>query len=766
MKYLIRFIKSFYNERFEDFSVRLLYFFNTINTFYLMTGALSFVFIFRGEYRSLPLLIGALIGVILPQIADFHPLFTLFSFPLIALLTYGIGMSPGEVGLLLGACCLIFYIIQLMFMSIPESIVARNPIVILLKLYNSLYTVAPTTVSLTMSVYYSFFLAFSCGAAVSCQTSRDWFAFAAFSLVSLAAAYVTRLLLPRNHFSKFHKPDTPETPHFKRLLILNIDGTRLDIFNSLSLPAIARLKSEGSWHTTGLSTIYRALTNPAFASILTGTIPKVHGVRDNNFGQSILTEGLPDIVPSIAYGSMHVKHFCKSCWETKVVSLPEHSVYGADDIMVAELKEDIVNRRDIRLFLADFSEADFLGHAYGSTSRQYKDALRRIDGRIGELLDWLISSGNAEGLGIIVCSDHGIAAIDHSYLIARPERYVPFIVWGEGVKKNFALTRPGKIMDICCTAAYLLGVRYPYDARGQVFTEVLEGHDRDTETDEIVSRFNAIKYEAEESIAGLAHPEIYEGDLPWWEETVRSLPAPDGGLRVLDVGCGMGFVAERFISAGASVKEFICMDISPGSLQAARERLEGKGSFKFVNTLEEVKGEYDVITASSMLHHMRDPGILAGALQRLFAPGAYFIGSHEPDARAYRNPLFRLMATFYKSIGGGVSINEATVERFNEILRKKYPRSPRVCREEILQIVEYHSPVEQLDDAIPKGTGFDPEPFLKGLFPGWEIVKLESYSTAFYRKWSGGFLRSILSGILDILFKYRNLFRFVIRKAS
>jgi Type I phosphodiesterase / nucleotide pyrophosphatase len=105
---------------------------------------------------------------------------------------------------------------------------------------------------------------------------------------------------------------------FKKVVILNIDGARKDIFDSLNLPAMNKLAQEGASHPRGLETIYRALTNPAFASILTGTAPRFHGIRSNNFGQSIKTEGLPDIVPAIVCGSMHVKHFCKESWETRV----------------------------------------------------------------------------------------------------------------------------------------------------------------------------------------------------------------------------------------------------------------------------------------------------------------------------------------------------------------------------------------------------------------------------------------------------------------
>ena len=139
--------------------------------------------------------------------------------------------------------------------------------------------------------------------------------------------------------------------------------------------------------------------------------------KNNNFGQYIRTQGIPDIVSTILYGSMHVKHFSKDEWETKIVSLPTTSIYGCDEVMVKQFKEDFVTRKDTRLFVMDFSEADFLGHAYGSNSKDYKSAIQRVDKRIGDVVDWLKKNESADDTAIVVCSDHGMYNIDHSYLL-------------------------------------------------------------------------------------------------------------------------------------------------------------------------------------------------------------------------------------------------------------------------------------------------------------------------------------------------------------
>ncbi len=470
----MNFISRFYNQKVEDICVRVVYFFNTIDTYFLLAGAASFLMVLPKEVNVVALVLAAGCVIAAAKKADFYPAFGLFAVPVMVTFTIALNIALPLIAKILLANIVFFIIIQFSFMGLPEAIVARDIRVPFVKIFNSLFTVAPTTVSFSMSIFFSFYLSFFMAGASVCQEAGDYAWLGAAVTVLLIGAVITRRMLPKNNFSRLHMPVIKGKPIFKRVVVLNIDGVRKDIFDSLRLPAIDRLIREGTSHARGLETVYRALTNPAFASILTGTIPKIHGIRNNNLGQTIKTEGLPDVVPSIAYGSMHVKHFCKKYWKTRIVSLPRHSVYRSDDLMVEQLKEDMLIEGKIRLFVADFSEADFLAHAYGSKSRQYKNALGRVDKRIGNFIDWMQENGILDDTGVIVCSDHGIAGIDHSYLIARSEKFVPFLIYGKGVKKGFKMKEPGKIMDICCTISYLLGIRYPGNCRGRVFTEAFQ----------------------------------------------------------------------------------------------------------------------------------------------------------------------------------------------------------------------------------------------------------------------------------------------------
>jgi len=142
------------------------------------------------------------------------------------------------------------------------------------------------------------------------------------------------------------------------------------------------------------------------------------------------------------------------------------------------------------------------------------------------------------------------------------------------------------------------------------------------------------------------------------------------------------------------------------------------------------------------------------------------VGAHEPNRRIFQSALVRAAATLYKRAGGGVDVSAATVLDFNRRLRAEFPRAPAVCADEILQTVEWHSPLEQWSTAVDAERGFVPGEFFAGCFPGYEVLSVETYTTFHHRPALRG--RTLLQRLLvrgyRLLFDEGNLFRFVLRK--
>lgn len=99
---------------------------------------------------------------------------------------------------------------------------------------------------------------------------------------------------------------------------------------------------------------------------------------------------------------------------------------------------------------------------------------------------------------------------------------------------------------------------------------------------------------------------------------------PLAGMKVLDVGCGGGILAEAMAALGADVTG---IDLADKSLNVARLHLLESGQKVAyrkipVETLaEECPGSFDIVTCLEMLEHVPDPASVIQACSALVKPG-------------------------------------------------------------------------------------------------------------------------------------------------
>jgi len=466
-----------YNQHVENFGVRVIYLFNTINSFCV----LSTIFALLLTYSIIPFpifvlpMIGAgTICFAIMKVADWHPFYMPCALISLAYLLFTYGSACGVYYVAFISVAVFYLGVLVVINGGPQVIVGRDITIPFRMLAQCFTTFVPTTLSLPVSVFYGYFLVsivLITGNAI--QKSVSLTPLMLTLVINVACSLLVRKYLPDNIPANQYRPAQPISRPFKKVVILNIDGARWDMVQNLDLPTISRLRRDGAYVNNGLLTVYRALTNPAFGTILTGARPQEHGIFDNNIGQSLKVEGLGDLVKITIYGCMHMKHFAKEGWETKIVSLPTIGIQKSDDVAMEWLLHDLRHDKKTQLFVFDYSEADFCGHSYGGQSRQYKDALIKIDERIRKVLEVIESLEDYQDIATIVCSDHGIHNLDHGYRLFRGESYVPCLFYGKRIKRGHVIQRDGMINDICLTAAWMLGKKYPAKAQGQVFDEVV-----------------------------------------------------------------------------------------------------------------------------------------------------------------------------------------------------------------------------------------------------------------------------------------------------
>ncbi len=102
---------------------------------------------------------------------------------------------------------------------------------------------------------------------------------------------------------------------------------------------------------------------------------------------------------------------------------------------------------------------------------------------------------------------------------------------------------------------------------------------------------------------------------------------PLAGLRVLDVGCGGGLLAEAMTAEGATVT---AIDLAHEALLVARlHAIENGLTIDYRETSvedlarDDAAGSFDVVTCLEMLEHVPDPASVISACARLVRPGGH-----------------------------------------------------------------------------------------------------------------------------------------------
>lgn len=123
---------------------------------------------------------------------------------------------------------------------------------------------------------------------------------------------------------------------------------------------------------------------------------------------------------------------------------------------------------------------------------------------------------------------------------------------------------------------------------------------------------------------------------------------PLKGLKVADIGCGGGILAEALAREGAQVK---AIDMADASLNVARLHLLESGlevdyqKCTAEQLADEQAGQYDLVTCLEMLEHVPDPASVIDACSRLLKPdGDLFLSTINRNPKAW---LFAVVGAEY-----------------------------------------------------------------------------------------------------------------------
>jgi predicted AlkP superfamily pyrophosphatase or phosphodiesterase len=282
----------------------------------------------------------------------------------------------------------------------------------------------------------------------------------------------------------------------EHVFIICLDGGKPEVMQKSEMPVLNKLVAEGA-HTWGAQTVMPSLTLPAFASMLTGTLPEKHKVLWNDFEPGKGVVGEPTVFTQAKKAGLSTAMFVgKQKFRTLAqpgtvdkfsFDSPESiDVTKVMDGMAKPMTEGTVRSKIVapdaakyilakkpNLCFIHFTDTDDTGHKYGWGSPQQMKAFADEDAGIAVILKAIQDAGIAEQSVIIISADHG--GHNRTHGSNRPEDMtIPWIVWGKGVKKGSEITAPVNICDTMATVCWLLDVPAPEGIAGKPVTSAFE----------------------------------------------------------------------------------------------------------------------------------------------------------------------------------------------------------------------------------------------------------------------------------------------------
>ncbi|MEW1635745.1 alkaline phosphatase family protein [Streptomyces sp. NPDC093801] len=262
-----------------------------------------------------------------------------------------------------------------------------------------------------------------------------------------------------------------------KVLVIGLDGMVLDRVEAADAPNLKGLMAEG---LTARSTLYASpmaatSSGPGWSTIATGVWPDRHGVKDNSFTGRNYTAH-PDFLTRAENAKPALNTYAAADWEPitstdaggpifsakvdKRLSLKgDRDGYESEDPKIATAASAELRDGNPDASFVYLGQVDGAGHSHGAASRQYLDAIGRVDTLVGRLLTAVKDRPTyaQENWKILVTTDHGHTDAGGHGGSTLQERGTFVIAKGAGIPAG-SVRDDVKPVDVAATALAQVGV--------------------------------------------------------------------------------------------------------------------------------------------------------------------------------------------------------------------------------------------------------------------------------------------------------------------
>jgi len=260
----------------------------------------------------------------------------------------------------------------------------------------------------------------------------------------------------------------------KKVLLIGLDGVRVDILAQADTPNIDALIADGSFSDQA-QTRPPTVSGPGWSSMLIGVWSDKHLVTGNNFAGNAYS-AYPDFLTRLEQIDPDFNTFAVVDWpplgttasggplvsdavDVKLnIDGDELGYTEADELSLAAAVEHLVNEDPDAAFVY-LGDIDVVGHDHNSLAPQYEAAIETADGQVGQLLSALQRrpAYDQEDWLIIIATDHGRTDDGGHGGTSPQEQTIFYLVSGQSAQKGTLDPAPN-IVDVAVTALSHLGV--------------------------------------------------------------------------------------------------------------------------------------------------------------------------------------------------------------------------------------------------------------------------------------------------------------------
>lgn len=265
----------------------------------------------------------------------------------------------------------------------------------------------------------------------------------------------------------------------KKVLLIGLDGVRVDILAEAYTPNLDRLIAEGTF-TDEVVTAEPTVSGPNWSSMLTGVWPEKHGVHSNNFEDNDYATW-PDFLTRLEQLDSSLATYAVLDWPPlgtgasggplvsdmvdvkDTIDGDELGYHIADSLSVTAAVEHLASR-DVDAAFVYLGDIDVVGHEVGSLVDEYRESIEWSDVQVGLLLQALERRPThaEEDWLILVATDHGRRDDGGHGGSSKQERRGFIIASGPSRNPGPRVLTPPAIVDVAATALMHLGHLDPF----------------------------------------------------------------------------------------------------------------------------------------------------------------------------------------------------------------------------------------------------------------------------------------------------------------